>query len=174
MAGKTSVEYSIHEFTNNFETNKSLAYEKRNLNGVVFDGISTANVERKTKYFNVPVLLRYRFWDYTNVEFDINLRLMSKATDEFQVDFYDKNDLIFKNDVSDNSRRLDAGLMIGTGYNLIQGAVPNPGVHYYFGLVNTIKENPWKSQRSSSIYLYGVIPIGARKTKKIEEQKSGS
>jgi hypothetical protein len=137
------------------------------LDSVLADG----RVDRRLGYFNVPVLLRYRFFDYTHIEGGINMGLRNKAVDEFTVDVFDKEDLVFKSDVGDDYKRIDIGFMVGVGYKLVKGTGANLGVRYYLGMANILKDNPGDPQRNSSIYIYGGIPIGAGKAKKKREAK---
>jgi len=126
-------------------------------------------VERKLRYFNVPILLKYKFHDHFYAELGPQLGLLYKAFDEFSTDEFNKNDLIFKFKVRDQYRRLDAGITAGLGYRLLKGNGMNLGVRYYFGLVNILKENPGGSERNSSLYLYVGIPIGAGKARAAKE-----
>lgn len=131
--------------------------------------LSAGSVERKLRYFNVPLLLKYKFHDHFFVELGPQLGLLYKAFDEFSTDEFSNNDLIFKFKIRDQYRRLDAGLTAGLGYRLLKGNGMNMGLRYYFGLVNILKENPGGSERNSSIYLYVGIPIGAGKAKAAKE-----
>ena len=128
--------------------------------------LSTASVSRKLRYFNVPILLMYKFHGPFFVEFGPQLGLLSKATDEFDVKVFEKNDLIFTNDIRDEYRRIDAGVTGGLGYKFQKGLGMKLGVRYYHGLVNILKENDGKSQQNKSWYLYASVPIGAGKAKK--------
>jgi hypothetical protein len=121
----------------------------------------TASVERKLRYFNVPLLLKYKFSDHFFAELGPQLGLLYKAFDEFSTDEFDQDDLIFKLKIRDQYRRLDAGITAGVGYRILKGNGMNIGVRYYFGLVNILKDNPGGSERNSSFYTYVGIPIGA-------------
>ncbi len=132
-----------------------------NLDSVLSDG----SVERKLRYFNVPILLKYKFHDHFYAEVGPQLGLLFKAFDEFSTDEFDKDDLIFKFKIRDQYRRLDAGITAGLGYRFLKGNGMNLGVRYYFGLVNILKENPGASKRNSSFYIYVGIPIGAGKAR---------
>jgi hypothetical protein len=131
--------------------------------------LSVSTVERKLRYFNVPILLKYKFHDHFFAEFGPQLGLLFKAFDEFSSDDYVDGDLIFKFKIRDQYRRLDAGLTAGLGYRFLKGNGMNLGVRYYFGLVNILKENPGPSERNSSFYVYVGIPIGAGKARASRE-----
>jgi hypothetical protein len=123
--------------------------------------LSTASAARKLRYFNVPVLLKYNFYDQLFIELGPQLGLLSKAFDQFEADVFDKKDLVFKNDIRDQYKRFDAGFTGGLGYKLQKGAGMNVGLRYYFGMMDIVKDNPGKTMRNSSFYLYASIPIGA-------------
>jgi hypothetical protein len=125
--------------------------------------LSTGSVSRKLRYFNVPILLKYKFYDEFFIEAGPQLGLLSKAFDEFTVEVFEKDDLVFKNDIRDQYKRFDAGITGGLGYHLMKGTGMNFGVRYYFGMMDILKDNAGAKQKNSSFYLYAGIPIGAGK-----------
>jgi hypothetical protein len=129
-----------------------------------------SSVSRKLRYFNVPILLMYRFYGPLFVELGPQLGLLSKATDEFTQDVFDKNDLLFINNIRDDYRRIDAGLTGGLGYKFDKGPGIKFGVRYYLGLTEILKENPGDPQKNRSLYLYASIPIGSGKAKAKREE----
>jgi hypothetical protein len=129
---------------------------------------SSGNVSRKIAYFSVPVLFKYRFAKLFHVEGGPMLALRTKGFDEFK-NTVDENDLTYKREISDNYKRIDAGIMIGAGVKLSK--VPKSsqiGVRYYYGLVDPLIGNTGKSQNFSSLYLYMSIPIGVSESVKKE------
>ena len=77
----------------------------------------------------------------------------------------DDDDLTYKLDISDNYKRIDAGIMCGAGIKLYK-KIPKSsqlGVRYYYGLVDPLIDNTGDSQNFSSLYLYFSIPIGVHK-----------
>ncbi|MCK4678809.1 MAG: PorT family protein [Bacteroidales bacterium] len=122
-------------------------------------------VIRKLNYFYVPVMIKYKFENnlYVNLGFQAGLR--SKAIDEFRNTIYKKDDLVFKNDVGEQYKRIDAGLSAGIGYKFPNGPGVNLGVRYYYGLVNINKEGDDKTF-NSSLNIFAEIPIGVNKKEK--------
>lgn len=118
-------------------------------------------MDRKLSYFNVPILVRYKFKNELFIEAGPSLGLLYKAYDIFYADVIDKEDLVYELDVRDDYRRLDVGVMGGIGYHLLKGTGYNFGIRYYYGLTELLKDNPGDPQRNSSIYLFASIPVGA-------------
>jgi hypothetical protein len=118
-------------------------------------------IERKLSYFNVPVMVRYKFKKEIFVEGGINLGLLYKANDIFYSDVKDEEDLSYILENRDLYRRIDAGVMAGIGYNVLKGTGYNFGIRYYYGLAELLKENTGDPQRNSTIYLFASIPVGA-------------
>ena len=117
-------------------------------------------------------MLMYRFYGPLFVELGPQLGLLYKATDEFTQDVFDKNDLLFINNIRDEYRRIDAGLTGGLGYKFQKGPGMKIGVRYYLGLTEILKENPGDPQKNRSLYLYASIPIGAGKAKAKREAEA--
>jgi hypothetical protein len=131
-------------------------------------------MKRKLHYFNVPILLRYTLPKHLFMELGPQIGLLYKAQDEFTVSLNSKNDLVYKIDIKDQLRRLDAGIMAGLGYHLFAGRGMNFGIRYYQGFVNISKDDDSKKQWNSSIYLFASIPIGsgASTTKKSKKNET--
>jgi len=121
------------------------------------------NVSRELRYFNVPILLQYKFYDHLYFVVGPQLGLLSKAYDEFNVDVYDEDDLMYKNNTKDQFNKIDAGVTFGLGYRLMGGNGMNIGVRYYYGMVDIVKNNSGPKQLNSSFYIFAGIPIGAEK-----------
>jgi len=119
------------------------------------------NIYRKLSYFNVPILVRYKFKNELFVEAGAMLGLLYKAYDIFYEDINEKEDLSYKYDVRDHYNRIDAGVEAGIGYNVIKGTGYNFGLRYYYGLNGLFKDNSGDPQRNSSFYLFASLPVGA-------------
>jgi hypothetical protein len=124
-----------------------------------------SEVYRKLQYWNVPALVRYRFYDYFHVEGGIQLGLLYKATDRFEEKIYDKKDLKFKYDIrkENNYKYLDVGAVGGLGYKLRKGDGMTLGVRYYYGFMDIVKDNAGPAQHNTSLYFCVSIPIGKGK-----------
>jgi hypothetical protein len=118
-------------------------------------------VDRKLRYFNVPILVRYKFKWQMFAELGTMLGLLYKANDVFFNEIEEKKDLSYTHNVRDLYNRIDVGVMGGLGYQMEKGHGVNFGLRYYYGCMDILKENPGKAQRNSSFYLYASIPIGA-------------
>jgi hypothetical protein len=126
---------------------------------------SDGYVTRKINNFSVPILLKYRFAERFHIEAGPMLALRTKGNDEFKTTVIDEDDLTYKLAIQDNYKRIDAGIMVGAGLKLNK-KIPKSsqlGVRYYYGLVDPLIDNPGKSQKFSSWYIYFSIPIGAKK-----------
>lgn len=135
-------------------------------------------IDRKLSYFNVPILVRYKFKNELFIEAGAKLGLLYKAYDIFYNDINEKVDLTYKYDVRDQYNRIDAGVEAGIGYNVIKGTGYNFGLRYYYGLNGLLKDNSGDPQRNSSIYLFASLPVGAgekakakAEAKKVEKEQ---
>lgn len=133
-------------------------------------------VDRTIKYFNVPILMKYKFDNNIYVKAGAQLGLLSKAFDEFKND-YSGEDLEYKNNIRNQIHVVDAGFAVGLGYRLTSGNGMNLGMQYYNGLVPVMKgDGP--NQYNRSFYITAGIPIGKGKAakeaaaKKAAEEKS--
>ncbi len=126
-----------------------------------------ADVDRKLQYWNVPALLRYRFYDYFHVEGGLQLGLLYKASDRFEEKIYDKKDLKFKYNIikENNYKYFDFGAVGGLGYKLKKGDGITLGVRYYYGFMDIVKDNSGPAQHNTSLYFCVSIPIGKEKAK---------
>ncbi len=134
-------------------------------------------MDRKLSYFNVPILVRYKFKNEIFVEAGAKLGLLYKAYDVFYNEINERKDLTYNNEVREQYNRIDAGVEAGIGYNVIKGTGYNFGLRYYYGLTNILKDNPGDPQRNSSFYLFASLPVGAgekakakAEAKKLEKQ----
>jgi hypothetical protein len=134
------------------------------------------SVDRKVNYFNVPILIKYRFKNRLYLETGPQLGLRYTAFDHFSNTINDQ-ELTYKVDIADNYHRLDAGWTTGLGYRIAKGYGMNVGVRYYAGMVDVTIDDTGSSVKNNAMYLVVGIPIGVgkareRAAKKAEEQKS--
>jgi hypothetical protein len=135
----------------------------------VFKG---GKVERRINYFNVPVLVKYRFDNNFYLKAGIQLGLRYNANDIFVNSKTAEEDLKYTLKIKDQFHPLDAGLAFGLGYRLMKGSGMNIGVQYYLGLVDIVIDDASPKQYNRSLYLTAGIPIGANKAKKKAEKQS--
>jgi len=126
------------------------------------DAFEGGRVDRKINYFNVPIMIKYKFDNNIYVKAGTQLGLLSKAFDEFKNN-YQGEDLEYKNKIRDQIHVIDAGLAIGAGYRLMGGNGMNIGVNYYYGLVTVMKGGVGPNQYNRSFYITAGIPIGKGK-----------
>jgi hypothetical protein len=122
---------------------------------------ANGTVDRKLRYFNVPLEIRYLYKKSWFIEGGFNLGVLNTAKDVFYADVNDKQDLSFTNNVYKQYKVFDAGIICGIGYHLMKGTGVNFGIRYYAGLMDILKDNPGDPQRNSALYLFASIPIGA-------------
>ena len=127
-------------------------------------------VDRKINYFNVPIMIKYKFDNNIYVKAGTQLGLLSKAYDEFKNDI-NEEELVYKNKIRDQIHVIDAGLAIGAGYRLMGGNGMNLGVNYYYGLVPLMKGDTSPNQYNRSFYITAGIPIGKGKAEKKAAEK---
>lgn len=118
------------------------------------------SVDRRLNYFNVPILMKYRFQNNLSLEIGPMLGLMNKSVDVFTRDVVDKEDLTYTVKVRDQFHPLDAGVMTGIGYRLLKGTGMNLGARAYYGLVDITLDDSTPDQFNRAFYFYAGIPIG--------------
>jgi len=128
------------------------------------------SVTRKLRYFNVPVMLKYKFKNHFFVKGGIQLGLRNKAFDEFLNSVNEKDDLKHKLDIKDQFHPLDAGLAAGIGYRLLKGNGMNLNLQYYYGFIDVVVDDATPNQFNRVLYLTAGIPIGKAKKKVQKEQ----
>jgi hypothetical protein len=135
------------------------------LNNELLDNtFAGGEVDRKIRYFNVPILIKYKFKNNIFVKGGPQLGLLAKAFDEFKNNF-DGEDVVYKNNIRDQVHVIDAGMALGLGYRLNKGNGYNFGIQYYHGLVPVMKgDGPIQYNRS--FYITACIPIGKAKAAK--------
>ena len=126
-------------------------------------------VNRKVRYFNVPLMMKYQFKNHIYAKAGVQLGLRAKAYDQFLKTVKDQDDLEYTLKTKDDYHPLDAGLAVGLGYRLMKGNGMNIGVQYYFGFVDVVVDDSSPSQFNRSFYLTAGIPIGKNKTTTAKE-----
>ena len=137
-------------------------YPTRNqdLDNAMVDG----SVERRLGYFNVPILLKYKWRNNLFVEAGPMVALMNRSTNDIFTTTTDGGgDLNYKLNIKDQYHPLDGGVMAGIGYRLLGGNGMNIGVRYYYGLVDITIDDSTPSQYNRALYLAVGIPIGVGK-----------
>jgi hypothetical protein len=122
------------------------------------------HVVRKLGYFNVPVMIKYKWKNNFYAEAGPTFGLMSKSTDEFMATVNSKNDLTYKIKIRDRYHPLDFGVTGGIGYRLMGGHGMNLGVRYYYGMVDITIDDSTAGQYNQAIYIAVGIPIGVGKS----------
>ena len=135
------------------------------------NAFAEGRVQKNINYFNVPVMMKYKFNKNIYAEAGIMPSLRAKAYDIF-TDSDSNGDLEYRLDTGDKYHRLDFGLMGGVGYRLMGGNGLNLGIRYYLGLVDITIDDTTPDQYNSSLYLSVGIPIGAGKAKERAEKKA--
>jgi len=127
------------------------------------------SVNREIRYFNVPILIKYQFKNRIYLKTGPQFGLLAKAFDEFKQEV-DKDDVIYKKNIRDQIRVIDAGVAFGAGYHMNVGNGLNVTVQYYYGLVPVMKgDGPNVYNRS--LYLTAGIPIGKGKAAQRRAEK---
>ena len=124
------------------------------------------SVTKTLKYFNVPVMMKYKFPNNIFVEGGIMLGMIYGATDTFINSVQEEEDLSFKRDVVSSYHLLDGGLIVGAGYRL---SGLNLAIRYYYGLVDINADVSLPSLYNRALYVNIGIPIGAQPDKKEEK-----
>ncbi len=136
-------------------------------NSYLDSAFAGGSVTRKLRYFNVPVMMKYKLKNNFYVKAGIQLGLRANAFDEFTNKIVDEKDLKYKLEIKDQFHPLDAGLAFGLGYRITGGYGMNIGLQYYLGLVDVVIDDASPNQYNRSLYLTVGLPIGksGKKTK---------
>jgi len=128
-----------------------------------FDAVyEDGTLTKRINCFYVPILFHQRFNQRWYIEAGPQLGLIRKPVDIFKVDDFGGN-LTYERDVSDEYKRIDAGLLGGVGYKFRKEPKSmSVGINYYYGLVN-VSDVPDLTIKNSAIYFYIKIPIGVEK-----------
>ena len=122
------------------------------------DTLSTPGTySQKINYFMVPFLIKYKFNPHIYLEAGPQFSLMYKAFVEYDADV-DGKTAVIRDFNSELFRRVDAGIMIGTGYRFRGRTGWTVGVKYYYGFTDVLKDV--SGTKSQSVYLKLNIPIG--------------
>jgi hypothetical protein len=142
------------------------------LNDEKLDAVfAEGSIKRNINYFNVPLMIKYKFDNNIYVKAGTQLGLLSRAYDEFYQN-YDGEDVEYKNNIRDKIHVIDAGLAVGLGYRLKAGSGINLGLQYYYGLVPLLKGDDSPNEFNRSLYVTAGLPIGKGKAaKKAAEKK---
>jgi hypothetical protein len=137
------------------------------LDSIMYDG----NVDRKLRYFNVPLMIKFTTPARIYAEAGVQLGLMNKAFDEYTDYVNDSKDLTYVNDNKKSYHPIDAGLIAGIGWRVIKGYGMNLGVRFYYGLVDITIDDSGSNVYNQSLYVALGIPIGVGKARKKAEEK---
>jgi hypothetical protein len=118
------------------------------------------SVNRKLRYFSIPVLMKYKFKNNLYLKGGFQIGIMHKAFDEFKKSISEKDDLNYQLNIKDQYHTLDAGLAFGVGYDLMKMKGMHIGVQYYYGMTTISKNSNTGNQYNRSLYLNVGIPIG--------------
>lgn len=132
------------------------------------------HVDRVLNYFNVPVTYKYTVYKQWFMEGGIMLGLLAKGTDKFISTTKAGDKLTVDKIITDQVKRIDAGLLVGTGVKLKKKLGMSLGIRYYYGLMNIYKESDGTNHRNSNIYLFASIPIGRGKALEKNEAKEST
>jgi hypothetical protein len=113
---------------------------------------------QKLNYFQVPVLIRYKFQNNVFIEAGPQFSLMHKAWVEFESETDDREARIRQYN-KDAINRLDAGMTGGLGYKFPKGIGIGVGIRYYYGFANVYKDR--SGSNNSALFLRASVPIGA-------------
>ena len=142
-------------------------------NDLEFIGFDTFELEgtysQRSAYFLVPVLAQYQFKNHIYVEAGPQFGLLRDGWVEYSYD-EDGYNATVKKDNTDTMNRLDAGMVVGTGFRLLKGLGWTIGAKYYYGFVNVYKDKP--GTKNSTIFLKMNIPIGLSDEQKGEIKKA--
>jgi hypothetical protein len=130
------------------------------------------SIKRSINYFNVPLMIKYKFDNNIYIKAGTQLGLLSTANDMFHQNYYG-DDVEYKNNIRDKIHVIDAGLAVGLGYRLKTGNGVNLGLQYYYGLVPVLKGDVDQNQYNRSLYVTAGLPIGKGKAaRKAAEKKA--
>jgi len=128
------------------------------------------SITRKINYFNVPLTMKYIFQNHFYVQAGGQLGLRYKATDVFTNTVQEEDDLTYKAPVKNEYHPLDAGLLAGLGYRLVNGNGMNLGIQYYYGLVDVRIGDNTSDEFNRTWYVNVGIPIGKGKAMAKEQE----
>lgn len=144
------------------------------LNNETLDNVfAGGTVDREIRYFNVPVLIKYKFHNNIYIKGGTQLGLLAKAFDKFSNKVNNEH-VLYKNNIRDKIHAIDAGLVLGLGYRVNGRNALNIGVQYYYGLIPICKGDIEPNLYNRSFYVTVGIPIGKGKAPKITAEKKAA
>lgn len=143
------------------------------LNNPELDAVfAEGSIKRKINYFNVPLMIKYKFDNNIYLKAGTQLGLLAQAKDVFNQEYFGNN-VEYENNIRDKIHVIDAGLAFGLGYRLKAGSGINLGLQYYYGLVPLLKGDDSPNEFNRSLYVTAGLPIGKGKAaKKAAEKKA--
>lgn len=138
----------------------------------IVDVVDSGDYAQGLGYFNVPIMLKYKFKNHFFAEFGGQAALLINARMNYSHS-YDDVELKTSYKNIDSFNRIDAGLLGGFGYKLQKGTGMNIGFKYYHGLVDISKNSSLKNF-NRVFYLKVDIPIGKAKAEKSRKSKKDS
>ena len=111
-------------------------------------------------YFDIPVLLRYRFNFKGFLEFGPQISLKNSAT-LYYTHKDGNDDVTVERSNGDQINTIDTGLIFGAGYSLREGKGVSFEIWYYHGLIDVYKH--LSGTYSQALTAKITIPIGANK-----------
>ncbi|MBS2101124.1 porin family protein [Carboxylicivirga linearis] len=127
-----------------------------NLNAI----LKGAKVERNLSYISIPVLLRYKLFKLTFLDFGLQGNFLTKAEDVFTVSLFNDNDITYNADIKEQYETFDGGLVIGFSQRLKKEKGVTLALHYY----NSISSISKADNQYNSVFYFNVgIPIGVGK-----------
>jgi len=133
--------------------------------------LNEGTVNRRLRYFNVPITYCYYIYDGIFLEGGFMLGLKSKAYDEFVATSDVGDEIVVSRNIKDQVTPLDAGALVGTGYKLQKGLGVSLGVRYYYGFVNAHTDSFGIKHKNSNLYMFVTIPIGKGKAQRKKAEK---
>lgn len=132
--------------------------------------IDSGNYSQGLGYFNVPIMMKYKFKNHFFLEAGPQISLLINARMNYHHEF-DGIQIESSVDNRDSFKRIDAGIISGVGYKLRNGTGMNIGLKYYHGLVDISKTSNLNNQ-NRVFYIKVDIPIGKQKAAEKAAEKA--
>jgi hypothetical protein len=129
------------------------------------------SVDRVLRYFNVPITYCYNIYDGIFLEGGFMLGLRSKGYDEFIATSDVGDEIVVRRNIKDQINPLDAGALVGAGYQFQKGLGVSLGIRYYYGFVNAHTDSFGIKHKNSNLYFFITAPIGKGKAQRKKEEK---
>ena len=147
---------AIPKSTSGFREFPTYATGDSTLDGILYK----FSVKRKVNYIHVPMLVRYKTTKGFFCEAGPEINLRTKARDIYEAGL-DEGDLTFENDIRDNTRRFDVGLVGGLGWKFKKAFEMDVRYCQDFLDIDKTGEKNW----NSCVMLNFNIPMGGEKDK---------